>query len=145
MERRALQIALLLAALVPVTAGGAGVVWGSAAFGAWAGAGADSQTRYLSGLLLAIGAAYWSCVPAAERRAGRLRLLTALVVTGGLARLAGVVIVGDPGRMAWALAMELGVAPALCLWQSRVARAPRALEHTVHSLVNGSPTVLASR
>jgi hypothetical protein len=37
-----------------------------------------------------------------------------------LARLAGVFLAGDPGPMRWALVMELGVAPLLCLWQARV-------------------------
>ena len=122
MERRLLQIAILLAGCVPVAGGLKGVWKGAAAFGAWPGAGADSHMRYLSGLLLAIGFVYWSCVPAVERRGGVIRLLTALVITGGLARLAGLIFVGDPGSMRFALIMELIVAPVLCLWQARLAR-----------------------
>jgi len=125
MERRALQGVILLAACVPVFAGLAGAVLGAAAFGGWPGRGADSHVRYLSGLLLAIGLLYWSFVPAIERRTGVIRLLTAIVVCGGLARLAGVFIAGDPGNMRWALIMELFVAPALCLWQARVAKRAR--------------------
>jgi hypothetical protein len=56
-----------------------------------------------------------------ERRADPIRLLTAIVFIGGLARLAGVLFVADPGRMALALFMELAIAPALCLWQTRLA------------------------
>ena len=122
MERRALQFAVFLAAWVPVAGGGAGAILGARAFGSWPGAGADSHVRYLSGLLLAIGLAYWACIPAIERRTNLFRALTFLVVVGGLARLAGLVLVGDPGRMHFALIMELGVAPLLCLWQTRVAR-----------------------
>jgi hypothetical protein len=122
MERRALQILILLAGIVPVFGGGAGAVLGEAAFGPWAGAGEDSHMRYLSGLLLAIGLAFWACVPAIERRGETVRLLTAIVVVGGLARLGGLLAVGDPGRMRWALVMELGVTPLICLWQWRVAR-----------------------
>ena len=122
MERRALQLAVFLAAFVPVAAGGAGAVWGARAFGRWPGVGADSHLRYLSGLLLGLGVAFWACIPAIERRGGVIGALTFLVVVGGLARLAGIFLVGDPGRMHFALIMELGVAPALCLWQARVAR-----------------------
>ncbi len=122
MERRALQIAILLAGCVPVAGGLEGAWKGALAFGAWPGAAADSHMRYLSGLLLAIGLGYWACVPAVERRGGVIRLLTALVIIGGLARLAGVILAGDPGSMRWTLVMELGVAPLLCLWQARVAR-----------------------
>ena len=121
MERRALQICIVLASLVPVFGGALGAWRGATAFGAWPGAAADSHTRYLSGLLLAIGLAYWACVPTVERRGREIRLLTAVVLVGGLARLAGVFLAGDPDSMRWTLLMELGVAPALCLWQARVA------------------------
>ncbi len=122
MERRALQIAILLAGLVPVIGGGAGALMGQAAFGPWAGAAEDSHMRYLSGLLLGIGLVFWGCVPAIERRGGVVRLLAGIVVIGGLARLGGVLTRGDPGRMHWALVMELVVTPLLCLWQARIAR-----------------------
>jgi hypothetical protein len=121
MERRMLQMVIVLAATVPVFGGGAGVVLGARAFGDGAGAGADSHIRYLSGLLLAIGLAFWSCVPTIERRGEIVRTLTFLVVVGGLARLAGVFVAGDPGPIRWALGMELVVTPLLCLWQARVA------------------------
>jgi hypothetical protein len=121
MERRLLQIAMILAGAVPVAGGMLGAVEGARAFGAWPGAAADSHMRYLSGLLLALGLVYWACVAGVERRGGVIRALTVMVVAGGLARLAGAVLVADPGSMRWTLAMELGVAPALCLWQARLA------------------------
>jgi hypothetical protein len=123
-ERRALQIAVALLALVPVAAGLAGVLRGPAMVGDWpATVSADSHVRYLSGLLLAIGLGWWSVVPAIEHRAARVRLLAALVVCGGLARLLSLVVVGTPSRpMLAALAMELLVTPAIALWQARVAR-----------------------
>lgn len=121
LERHALQFAMALAGLVPFIAGGAGAIFGARAFGGWPGAAADSHIRYLSGLLLGVGLAYWACIPAVERRGEPIRLLTAIVFVGGLARLAGVLFVADPGRMALALIMELAIAPALCLWQTRVA------------------------
>jgi hypothetical protein len=121
-ERRILQILILLAAGVPVIGGATGAVMGESAFGAWAGAGEDSQMRYLSGLLLAIGLVFWGCIPWIERRGEIMRVLTLIVMTGGLARLSGMVLIGDPGRLRWALVMELLVAPLLCLWQARLAR-----------------------
>ena len=110
---------------MPVAAGVAGAVGGAAAFGAWPGAAADSHVRYLSGVLLGIGLVYWGCVPTIERRGVIVRTLTAVVVAGGLARLGGLIFVGDPGPIRWALVMELGVAPLLCLWQARIARMTR--------------------
>jgi hypothetical protein len=125
MERRCLQAAMILAACVPIYGGLTGVLEGARAFGAWPGHAADSHMRYLSGLLLAIGLLYLGCVSAVERRGTVVRTLTALVVAGGLSRLAGVFLAGDPESMRWTLAMELGVAPALCLWQARVAAGQR--------------------
>src|ERR1035438_7048249 len=47
MERRAQQMAIMVAGCVPVFAGLAGAILGAAAFGAWPGRGADSHVRYL--------------------------------------------------------------------------------------------------
>ena len=121
LERRLLQIAFATAGGVPVWGGLNGVILGASAFGAWPGAAADSHVRYLSGLLLGIGVLWWCLIPNLERRTLVVRTLTALVVTGGLARLAGALFIHDPGSMRWTLAMELGVTPALCLWQARIA------------------------
>jgi hypothetical protein len=123
-ERRALQIAIALLSLVPVGAGLAGVLQGPAMVDGLSGtASLDSHWRYLSGLLLAIGVAWWSVVPAIERHGARVRLLTALVICGGIARLLSLAVVGVPsGPMLVGLAMELLVTPAIALWQARVAR-----------------------
>ncbi len=123
--RRALQAAVCLGAVVPLTAGGAGVWLGPAMLGdATAAPDLASHYRYLSGLLLGIGLAFVALVPRIERATVPFRLLTTLVVAGGLARLAGLGL--DP-LPSWphrlALVMELVVTPLLCLWQARVARA----------------------
>ena len=117
-ERLALQATVALAALVPVIAGAAGVLAGARQ----EAAGFDSHFRYLSGLLLGLGLVFWGLIPNIERRTGLVRMLTLVVVVGGLARLFSYIERGDPGVMRWALAMELVVTPALCLWQARVAR-----------------------
>ena len=117
-EKRLLQAAVAVAAIVPVGAGSLGV---------WKGApnepaGFDSHFRYLSGLLLGLGLTFWSLIPGIDRRAGLVRALTFIVVLGGLCRLYSLIVRGDPGTMHYALVMELVVTPALCLWQARVSR-----------------------
>lgn len=124
LEKRALQLAIAIGGLVPVCAGGAGVLAGVGMIPhAAADPALDSHYRYLSGLLLAIGLGFWSAIPGIERRTGRVRLLTAIVVAGGLARAYGLATGAPPGRaMELALVMELMVTPVLCLWQARIAR-----------------------
>jgi Domain of unknown function (DUF4345) len=119
----ALQVAIGVFGLVPVAAGVAGAVMGPALVGDdKASISADSHYRYLSGLLLAVGLLFWSTIPRIERQAGRVRLLTAIVVVGGLARLGGLIAVGEPSAaMLFGLMMELVVTPLLCLWQGHVA------------------------
>ena len=75
--------------------------------------------RYLSGLLFAIGLAFWAAIPHIEHQAARVRVLTGIVAIGGCCRLLGV-MQGDPLSLpvAGALAMELAVTPLLCFWQS---------------------------
>jgi hypothetical protein len=120
-EKRTLQTCVALAGLVAVWAGAWGVLHGLGGHGG----GSANHERYLSGLLLAIGLAFWTTVSDIERNTARFRLLTALVVVGGFSRLLGVAL-GD--TVSWsiggALAMELLVAPLLCLWQGRVGPPP---------------------
>ena len=126
LERRALQIAVALAGLVPVGAGLWGVLGGLEA-AAFSGGAVATHLRYLSGLLLGIGLAFWAAVPAIERRGVQVRLLALIVLVGGLARLIGAV---QGGVWGWAvvapLVMELGVTPGLALWRERVERRVRA-------------------
>jgi hypothetical protein len=113
-QKRALQLSIAITALLPVVAG----AWGIGASGdGWA----SNHHRYLSGLLLAIGLSYWSVLPRIETMGPRIRVLTALVVIGGMARLAGLALGDVPTtEVAVALTMELVVTPLLCLWQMRV-------------------------
>ena len=125
-EALALRIVVAIAGLVPVAAGLDGMVRGAAMLGAQPHANLtlDSHVRYLSGLLLAIGLGFWSTIPRLESRGDRFRLLTALVVVGGIGRLFGILVEGlPPVPMLFGLVMELGVTPLLCWWQSRVATA----------------------
>jgi len=121
---RTLQAMVLGFGTIPVAAGLGGVILGPSMVGGDVGSvGLDSHFRYLSGLLLAIGLAYWSLVPGLERHGAGFRLLTALVFVGGLGRLVGVVVHGwPPAPMLGALIMELVVTPALCLLQASLAQ-----------------------
>ena len=117
---------MLALSVVPIGAGGAGVLLGPALVGA-GGTGSvdlDSHFRYLSGLLLAIGLLFVAAVPHIERHGAWLRTGAAIVVCGGLARLLSLVLVGSPSppHLA-ALVIELAVVPLLALWQAAVARA----------------------
>ena len=120
LEKRLLQIAVAAAGLVPVAAGALGSLRPEMLFSG--PAHALTHGAYLSGLLLGLGVAFWSLVPTIERQGRVFGLLTGLVVLGGLARAFTAARLG-----AWSLsvelplAMELGVTPALWLWQRRVS------------------------
>jgi hypothetical protein len=121
-ERKLLQQSVAIAAAVPVAAGLYGVLFGQALTGDAVSISAESHFRFLSGLLLGIGLCFWSTLPAIEARTNRFRLLTLLVVIGGLGRLVGLGLTGLPSLfMIGGLIMELIVTPVLCLWQTRVA------------------------
>jgi hypothetical protein len=123
MEKRLLRIVVVLAAIVPVAAGLAGVLRGPAIAGVSFGGAADSQFRYLSGVLAGVGVAYWLLVPKIEREGPRLFVLTLIVVAGGFSRALGMLIAGPSGPISYAaLVMELVVAPGVYLWQTRLAQ-----------------------
>ncbi len=123
-ERRLLQAIIILAAFVPVIAGG----WGAAGGLHLSVSGADSQVRYLSGLLLGIGLCFWGFTPTIERRGAEVRVLALVVFIGGLARLYGVVTTGAAHPVSVGpLVMELGVTPLLALWRERVERRLRVV------------------
>jgi hypothetical protein len=120
LERRLLQIAVAAAGLVPVAAGALGALRPELLLSG--PPHALTHGAYLSGLLLGIGLAFWSLIPAIERQGRVFALLTGLVVLGGLARALAAARLG-----AWNLSvelplvMELAVTPALWLWQRRVS------------------------
>ena len=124
-ERRLLQLAVAIACLVPLAVGGWSVLHGPHFLGRSTAipTDLDSHFRYLSGIFLGVGLAFASCIPTIERKGPRFRLLGALIVSGGLARLVSLAATGVPsaGHLA-GLAMELGVVPLLVLWQWRVAQ-----------------------
>ena len=126
-ERRALQLIVAIACLVPLAVGGAGVIAGPAWLKGVSATAVpidlDSHFRYISGIFMGIGFAFATCVPRIEHKGGRFRLLAAFVICGGCARLISLILMGTPssGHLL-GLAMELGVVPILILWQARIER-----------------------
>ncbi|WP_027317535.1 DUF4345 domain-containing protein [Microvirga flocculans] len=121
-EKKLLQQSVAIVAALPVATGLYGVLFGQALTGDAVSISAESHFRFMSGLLLGIGLCFWSTLPSIEIRTGRFRLLTLLVVIGGLSRLIGLVLTGLPSFfMVGGLFIELVVAPVLCLWQTRIA------------------------
>jgi len=123
MEKRLLQFAIAVAGLIAIAAGMVGGLHGTLMLGDWGDAALDSHFRYLSGLLLGLGVAYWSTIADIEQQEARLGLVTLIVVTGGFFRALGLLADGSPGLvMRGALVLELVGAPLLYLWQRRIAR-----------------------
>ncbi len=125
-ERRLLQLSLAAGCVVAFAAGAAGIVSGGAflrGVEAPVPADLDSHMRYLSGLLLAIGVGFAACISGIERKGRWILALAGIVLVGGLARLASLVVVGVPSEgHVFGLAMELGVVPLIALWQRSFAR-----------------------
>lgn len=121
MEPRALQFAVAVAGLVPVTAGALGAFRPDLL--ALAGApSALTHVAYLSGLLLGLGLGFWSLIPSIERQGRAFGLLTAIVVLGGLARLILAIRLNAWGlSVIVPLAMELAITPVLWAWQRRLS------------------------
>ncbi|MBB5710081.1 DUF4345 domain-containing protein [Sphingomonas xinjiangensis] len=83
----------------------------------------DSHFRYMSGVFLGMLLLFASCIPRVEHKGARLRMLGAVVVLGGVARLWSLVSVGVPsiGHQV-GLGIELVELQLLLLWQSRISR-----------------------
>jgi hypothetical protein len=121
-EKKYLQAIVALACIVPIFAGFGGMIEGPGLLGENTAISLDSHFRYLSGLLLGLGVAFLCSIPRIEQRRPRIRLLTMLVVIGGMGRLAGFFETGTITHpMLAALCMELIVTPLICLWQHRIA------------------------
>jgi hypothetical protein len=122
-ERRYLQQAVGIGAIIPFAVGLYGVLFGAALTGDRdMSVSADSHFRYLSGLLLGIGLCFWGTIPRIEEKTTLFRFLTMIVVIGGLGRLIGLMITGLPSlAMLGGLFLELVFTPLLCLWQTHVA------------------------
>lgn len=122
--KAALQVVVAVLAATPVLVGFEGILSGPEFLHAtrpWP-VDLDSHFRFLSGFFLAIGIAWYSCIPDIETKTERFRLLAACTFTGGLARLVSLLFAGAPsaGHLA-GLCVEVLAVPALVWWQGRIA------------------------
>ena len=121
-EKKLLQITVALGCLVPISAGFSGAFLGVKMLDG-SGVDLDSHFRYLSGLLLGIGLVFVSLIRNIEKHGVQFRILTFIVVIGGLSRLSGLFLAATPSHaMLGGLVMEVIVTPMLYLWQQRVAK-----------------------
>ena len=122
--RRILQTVVAILAATPVLVGAAGVVAGPSFLHVeppWP-VDLDSHFRFLSGIFVVIGLAWYSCIPAIETKTGRFRLLALMTFCGGLARLYSLSVAGAPsgGHIA-GLCIELVAVPVMVWWQAWIA------------------------
>jgi Domain of unknown function (DUF4345) len=122
MERRLLQIAIFIAGLVPIAMGVAGVAWGVRFFSLDDNPAVDGAVRFLSGVLLAVGAQYWASIPHIEKHETQYAVLTFILVFGTLARLTSLFFGGVPSfGTIFVSAVTLIYVPLLWMWQRRIA------------------------
>lgn len=128
-SRRALQITLGAVAAIPFASGLAGIIAGPAALPGKSGevsATVDSEYRFISTYWLAVAPLGWSTLPRVERNTVVIQCLLGTAVAGGLARVLSMRRTGRPHPlMLGALGIELGLVPALMVWQAAVAREAR--------------------
>jgi hypothetical protein len=123
-EKRLLQGTVFLLAIIPILAGGAGILLGPDIYlnNLAYTRSFDSHFHYLSGLLFAVGMGYWVCVPHIELKHGAITILTLIVFIGGLSRMSIIPIDGFPGwGMSLALLLEVVITPLLWVWQTHLA------------------------
>lgn len=116
-ERRLLQIAVVLIGAFPVIAGFQGLIGGLGIVG-----DADSRYRFLCGMQLGIGAAFWATIPKIEQKTDLFRVLTMVTLVGGLARLGAALAVRPSNAVIYAIAMEVVVTPLIAIWRERIER-----------------------
>src|SRR4051812_5462098 len=114
-ERRLLQIAVALIGAFPVVAGFSGLI-GGIGFGG----DADSRYRFLSGMQLGLGAAFWATIPKIEQKTDLFRVVTMITLVGGLARLGAALAVRPSNAVIYAIAMEVVVTPLVAVWRERI-------------------------
>ncbi|MES5487450.1 DUF4345 domain-containing protein [Bradyrhizobium sp. INPA03-11B] len=131
MGRRALQIATVVLALVPILTGIITMLGVSDPLYASSGVPAlpvlDSNLRFFGGVWLGLGLALLWLVPRIESESVLFRVVWGGIFLGGIGRLLSIVMVGAPPLpfVGFTLLEVIG-APLFVYWQHRVATADRS-------------------
>ncbi|WP_229181497.1 DUF4345 domain-containing protein [Bradyrhizobium oropedii] len=130
MGRRALQIATVLLALVPILTGIITMLGVSDPLYASSGVPAlpvlDSNLRFFGGLWFGLGLALLWLVPRIESESVLFRVVWGGIFLGGIGRLLSMAMVGTPPLpFVGFTALEVIGAPLFVYWQHRVAMAGR--------------------
>jgi hypothetical protein len=125
MELKAFRIIVANLALIPISAGAAGVIFGLSFPGFEVqvqNPDASSHFRFLSGIFLAMGLAYWTVALGLGDWLARFQFLAVLTIAGGLARGVSLFVDGTPslGHQI-GLGMELIIVPMLFFWSIRLS------------------------
>ena len=123
MFRRALLTVVAALGAVPVLTGLAGVVGGLTLTpdDNTAPPYFDSEYRFLSVVWAAVGVLLWWSLRHPQERATVTRVVLAVMVLGGVARLLGVALTGlPPVPFRISLGIEVLVIPVILLWHRRV-------------------------
>ncbi|WP_050423594.1 DUF4345 domain-containing protein [Bradyrhizobium tropiciagri] len=131
MGRRALQIATVVLALIPILTGIITMLGVSDPLYASSGVPAlpvlDSNLRFFGGVWLGLGLALLWLVPRIESESVLFRMVWGGIFLGGIGRLLSIVMVGAPPLpfVGFTLLEVIG-APLFVYWQHRVATADRS-------------------
>lgn len=128
-QRTALQVCLVLVALIVIVTGGLGMLgvlnplYGSMTLPHEPLL--DTNLRFYSGLWLVIGVAILATVRTFEHHLGMYRLIWAMLFMGGVGRMVSLIALGPPLFPIVALMiLELSGAPLLAYWQSHMTPPP---------------------
>lgn len=128
-RRRALQITLGTVAAIPFASGLNAIIGGPKSLPGQSGevsATLDSEYRFVNTYWLAAAPLVWASLPRVERRTLPVQLVLGTAFAGGFARIISLRRTGRPHpTMLAALGVELGLVPALMVWQAAVARGAR--------------------
>lgn len=126
MQRRTLQVFLIILGLVPVITGILGMLGVDdplyAALGLPRNPLLDSNMRFYSGVWVVLGIAVLSTVPTLEKHFPLYRVLWAMIFFGGIGRLLSIFLIGlPPIPFIGFTLLEIIGAPVFLYWHYRVA------------------------
>jgi hypothetical protein len=136
MSRRLLQIAVSIAAINAVLAGGIYILLGLEGINLTGGnlsidgkdpawATVDCLFRAIAGIWLVLGLMFAYLVPTIERQTAWFRFCCLAIFAMGIGRLCSILAWGTGSNPIFAMVLELAFPPLLIFWQSRIAQAAK--------------------